>query len=50
MWKDAGATQPISNGDTVPPGTQIWLKSATAGTATLAATANARVPSGNVYL
>ena len=29
MWKDAGATQPISNGATVPPGTQIWLKSAT---------------------
>ncbi len=50
MWKDAGATQPISNGDKVPPGTRIWLKSATAGTATLQATANARVPSGNVYL
>lgn len=50
MWKDAAATQPIANGDKVTPGTQIWLKSATAGTATLQATANARVPSGNVYL
>jgi Domain of unknown function (DUF5979)/Thioester domain len=50
MWKDAGATQPISNDSKVSPGTQIWLKSATAGTATLQATANARVPSGNVYL
>ena len=50
MSKDAAGTQPIANGDEVQPGAQIWLKSTTAGTATLAATANASVPSGNVYL
>jgi TQXA domain-containing protein len=50
MFKDAGATQPLNNGDTVPGGTQIWLKSGTVGTATLSAVASADVPTGNVYL
>jgi len=50
MFKDAAGTQPINDGDTVPDGTPIWLKSTSAGTARLTATAHTTVPSGNVYL
>ena len=50
MFKDAAGKQPINDGDTVADGTQIWLNSASVGTATLTATAKAEVPTGNVYL
>ena len=50
MSSDAAGTQPIANGTVVPNGTFIWLRSNTAGTGTLSATATATYPSGNVYL
>jgi hypothetical protein len=51
MWSDAAGTKPIANPATVPSGTQIWLRaSAGSSTAVLQATAQATVPSGNVYL
>jgi TQXA domain-containing protein len=51
MWKDASATDQITDGATLASGAQIWLKStAAAPTATLSAQATANVPSGNVYL
>jgi TQXA domain-containing protein len=50
MFADAGATQPIAPGATVPNGQQIWLKSTGNRAAVLQATAKADVPSGNVYL
>ena len=50
MYKDAAGTEPIHNDDAVSGGTQIWLKSANIGTATLTAVAQAEVPTGNVYL
>ncbi|HEY2301675.1 MAG TPA: DUF5979 domain-containing protein, partial [Acidimicrobiales bacterium] len=51
MFADAAATKPIADGATVASGAQIWLKSAgSAGAAVLQATAQAMVPSGNVYL
>ena len=50
MYSDPAGTLPIANGSTVPNGQQIWLKSDTAGTATLSATATATYPTGNVYL
>jgi Domain of unknown function (DUF5979)/Thioester domain len=50
MFANAAATIPIANGASVPSGTQIWLKSTGPASAILQATANATVPSGNVYL
>jgi len=50
MFSDAAGTVPISNGTTVPSGTTIYLRSAVVGTATLDGSAQAVVPSGNVYL
>jgi Domain of unknown function (DUF5979)/Thioester domain len=52
MFADAGATVPVSNGQPVASGTSLWLKSnGTAGDAALLlATAQATVPTGNVYL
>ena len=50
MFSDAGATQPIPSGTTVPPGTKIWLKQTGRRAAVLQATANATVPQNNVYL
>ena len=50
MFADAGGTVPVANGTTVPDGTQIWLRSAEVGEATLTADAVADVPSGNAYL
>jgi TQXA domain-containing protein len=50
MFADPGATVPIANGTLVPSGTEIFLQSATPGSATLTAVAEAEVPSGNVYL
>jgi TQXA domain-containing protein len=51
MFSDAGGTTPIANGASVPSGQEIWVR-ATGGstTAVLQATAEAIVPSGNVYL
>jgi Domain of unknown function (DUF5979)/Thioester domain len=51
MYSDATGTTPIANGTSVPSGTKIWLKASTgSSTAVLQATAQATVPSGNVYL
>jgi len=50
MFSDATATTPIANGATVPSGTKIWLKSTGPANAVLQATADATVPTGNVYL
>lgn len=50
MFSDAAGTTPIASGTAVPSGTNIWVRSATAGTVTLAAEAQATVPTGNVYL
>lgn len=50
MFKDAAATEPIANGSVVPSGTKIWLKSTGPAQAVLQATAQATVPTGNVYL
>ncbi len=50
MFSDAAATQPIAQGATVMPGAQIFLRRTTVGTVSVAATAVAAVPTGNVYL
>lgn len=50
MFADAKATEPISNGDRVPSGQRIWLRSSSPGTAVLEASARATVPRGNVFL
>ena len=50
MYSDAAATHLIANGAEVPDGQEIWLKSTGPPTAVLQATAQATVPSGNVYL
>ena len=50
MFSDAGTTQPIAPGTTVPSGTQIWLQQTGETDAVLQATANAKVPQNNVYL
>jgi Domain of unknown function (DUF5979)/Thioester domain len=50
MYANAAATVPIANGTKVPSGTQIWLKSTGPSSAVLRATAEATVPTGNVYL
>ncbi len=49
MYSDANATMPITGG-TVASGAQIWLKSTGPTAAVLEATAQATVPSGNVYV
>jgi len=50
MFADAAATQPVADGQTVASGTSLWLQSTGPPKAVLAATAQATVPSGNVYL
>ena len=50
MFADAAATEPIANGDQVPSGQRIWLRSSSPGTAVLEASARATVPRGNVFL
>ncbi len=50
LFADAAATQPIANGATVASGMPIWLRSTGPATAVLHATAQATVPTGNVYL
>ncbi len=52
MFADAGATVPVANGQAVTSGSSLWLRAnGTAGNAALLlATAQATVPTGNVYL
>jgi hypothetical protein len=50
MFSDAAGTVPIANGAAVPSGQKIWVGSTGPATAVLQATAEATVPSGNVYL
>lgn len=50
MFANAAATDEISNGDTVPSGQNIWLRSGSPGTAVLEASARVTVPRGNVFL
>lgn len=50
MFADAAATEPIANGDQVPSGQRVWLRSSSPGTAVLEASARATVPRGNVFL
>ena len=51
MFSDAAGTKQINNGDSVPSGQTIWVRSASgSSSAVLEATATAIVPSGNVYL
>jgi hypothetical protein len=50
MFANAAATDAIANGDAVPSGQRIWLRSTPPGTAVLEATARATVPRGNVFL
>jgi hypothetical protein len=50
MFANAAATDAISNGDAVPSGQSIWLRSGSPGTAVLEASARATVPRGNVFL
>ena len=50
MFADAAATDRIEDGDEVPSGQRIWLRSGSPGTAVLEASARATVPRGNVFL
>ncbi len=50
MFSDAAGTVPIANGDTVPSGQKIWVRSTGPTVAVLEATSKAIVPHGNVYL
>jgi Domain of unknown function (DUF5979)/Thioester domain len=50
MFADTAATEEIANGDGVPSGQRIWLRSGSPGTAVLEASARATVPRGNVFL
>ncbi|HEX5926424.1 MAG TPA: thioester domain-containing protein [Baekduia sp.] len=50
MFANAAATDGIANGDDVPSGQNIWLRSSSLGTAVLEASATATVPRGNVFL
>ena len=50
MFSDATGTTAIPNGTAVPSGTNIWIQDAAAGAVTLSASAQATVPTGNVYL
>src|SRR4029079_15928085 len=49
MFADAAATVPVPDGP-IASGTNIWLQSTGPPKAVLAATAQATVPAGNVYL
>ena len=50
MFSDSAATQPIANGASVPSGQKIWVRSTGPSTVVLEATAEATVPTGNVYV
>ncbi len=50
MFRDAAGTDEIDNGATVESGTKIWVRSTGPPTVVLEATAEAVVPSGNVYV
>ncbi|GAA5025285.1 hypothetical protein GCM10025738_00040 [Microbacterium fluvii] len=51
MYRDAAGTQPVSNGASVPVGTQIWLEAiGDATSATLTATGSVTVPGGSAWL
>ena len=50
MFSDSAGTVPILQGATVPSGTNIWVRSTGPSIVVLEATAEAVVPSGNVYL
>ncbi len=50
MSSDRAGRKSIANGDTVPSGHKIWLRSSGTSAAVLQATSQATVPSGNVYL
>ena len=50
MFSDAAGTVPIANGATVPAGQKIWVRSTGPSTVVLEATAEATVPTGNVYV
>lgn len=50
MFSDAEGTVSIPNGSPVPSGQKIWVRSTGPSTAVIQATAEATVPSGNVYL
>ena len=50
MFRDAAGTVKIANDATVESGTKIWVRSTTSPTVVLEATAEAVVPSGNVYV
>ena len=50
MFSDAAGTVPIAHGATVPSGQKIWVRATGPSIVVLEATAEAVVPSGNVYL
>ena len=50
MFSDPAGMQQIPNGTRVPSGQKIWVSSAGPSNAVLQATAEATVPTGNVYL
>ena len=50
MFSDAAGTVPIADGASVPSGQMIWVRSTGPSTVVLRATAEATVPTGNVYL
>jgi hypothetical protein len=50
MFSDAAGTVPIANGDSVPSGQEIWVRSTGPTVAVLEATSTATVPHGSVYL
>jgi hypothetical protein len=47
---DAAGTQPFASGETVPPGTQLWVRSASAGTTELSASATVADPIGTLMV
>ena len=50
MFSDSDATQPIADGASVPSGQKIWVRSTGPSSVVLSATAEATVPTGNVYV
>ena len=50
MFSDSAGTKPIADGASVPSGQKIWVRSTGPSTVVLEATAEATVPTGNVYL
>jgi hypothetical protein len=50
MYSNAAGTAPIASGESVPSGQRIWVRSTGPQVVVLQASANATVPSGNVYL